>query len=244
MAPLDGRRIAVTRASPDAGPLAGRLAALGAEPLITPAIETVFTDPGPLSAALERVRRFDWIVFTSRYAVEAVVRLGFALEGPRIAAVGPATADALADHGLAADLVPAEHSADGLLAALGDVRGLRVLFPASAIAGRALPHGLRHRGAYVLEVIAYETRPVTAPYPALVNADAITFTSPSTVRGLLAANAVPPHAKIVCIGPSTAEAAAGAGLRVAAVAEPHTEDGLIAALLDAFADGTSNEPES
>lgn len=230
----------MTRPAPDAASLAGRLAALGAVPLITPAIEIVPGDPGLLEAALTRVRRFDWIVFTSRYAVEAVARRGHPLEGPRIAAVGPATAEALADHGIAAALVPRDHSAEGLLAALGDVAGLRMLFPASAIAKRTLPDGLRARGAHVLEVVAYDTRPTGAMYDALASADAVTFTSPSTVRGLLVANRVPAGAKIVCIGPGTAEAARAAGLTVASVAVPHSEDGLVDALIHVFSDGKTH----
>ena len=240
MTPLEGRRIAVTRPAPDGASLAGRLAALGAVPLITPAIEVVPGDPALLDAALTRMRRFDWIVFTSRHAVEAVTRRGHPLEGPRIAAVGPATAEALADHGIAVTLVPPDHSAAGLLAALGNVAGLRVLFPASAIAHRTLPDGLRARGAHVLEVVAYDTRSTGVAYDALSGADAVTFTSPSTVRGLLGSNRVPPSAKVVCIGPGTAEAARDAGLTVASVAVSHSEDGLVEALIRIFSDGKTH----
>ena len=240
MTPLEGRRIAVTRPAPDAASLADRLAALGAVPLITPAVEVVPTDPARLEAALRDVRRFEWIVFTSRHAVDAVLGRGHRLEGPRIAAVGPATAEALAAAGVTVALVPPDHSAHGLLAAMGDVAGARVLFPASAIATRTLPEGLRSRGARVLEVVAYDTRPTRAVYEVLTGADAVTFTSPSTVRGLLAVNRVPPQARVVCIGPGTASAARDAGLEVAAVAEPHSEDGLVGALIRVLGDGRTD----
>jgi uroporphyrinogen-III synthase len=65
----------------------------------------------------------------------------------------------------------------------------------------------------------------------------VTFTSASTVRGFVNARGVeaprrpsggPP--KVVCIGPVTVAAARDAGLRPAAVAKPHTVQGVIAAL--------------
>lgn len=241
MAALEGRRIAVTRAPPDAGALAARLRALGAEPVLTPAIETVLLDAGPLEAALERNAELDWIVFTSRHAADAVARCRRSFPGIRIAAVGEATATALENYGIPVDLIPREHTAEGLLAALGDLRGQVVLFPASAIARRTLPDGLRARGADVREVPVYETRPAATRYAALAGVDAITFTSPSTVTGLLAANGVPPGARVVCIGPTTAAAARAAGLAVTEVAEPHTEDGLLDALLRVFGDETDDD---
>lgn len=236
MTALTGRRIAITRAAEDAGSLAGRLAALGADPLVVPAITIVAAPPAPLDAALTRLHRFHWITFTSRHAVRAVFGRGITLEGPRIAAVGRATADALAEQATGPDLVPAVPTAEALLEALGDVRGQRILFPASAVARRVLPEGLRARGAHVLEVVAYDTRPVPTVYPALATADAVTFTSPSTVTGLLTANRVPAAARVVCLGPTTADAARAAGLRVDAVAEEHTEEGLVHALRRALRD--------
>jgi uroporphyrinogen-III synthase len=66
--------------------------------------------------------------------------------------------------------------------------------------------------------------------------DAVTFTSASTVRGFVGAlGTVKGNPKVVCIGPVTARAAREHGLRVHAVASPHTMDGLIAALERAFA---------
>lgn len=241
MAPLQGRRIAVTRAAADAEGLAGRLRALGAEPLLTPAIEVVVPDPAPLDAVLDRLGEFHWVVFTSRNAADAVARRRSTLAGPRVAAVGTVTADALRAHGITVDLVAPEHTAESLLGALGDVDGQAVLFPASAIARRTLPDGLRARGARVVEVPVYGTRLADATYPALAHADAVTFTSPSTVRGLLRANRIPAAAHVVCIGPTTADAARAAGLAVTAVADPHTEDGLIDALVRVFDDETDDD---
>jgi uroporphyrinogen-III synthase len=65
--------------------------------------------------------------------------------------------------------------------------------------------------------------------------DAVTFTSSSTVRGFLAGGPVPAGAKVICIGPITAQTARECGLTVTAVAGQYTEDGLIEALERTFA---------
>jgi uroporphyrinogen-III synthase len=231
---LSGRRIVITRPVGDAERLANRLRALGAEPIVAPSIEIEFTDPPELDAALAALPRFDWMVFTSRNGVEAVFRLTQRIGGPRIAAIGPATAAALQERGVRADVVPDEYVAEAVLDALGDVRGLRILLPRADIARRALTDGLRARGAEVEEIAAYRTRAVGGTRPRLDGADAVTFTSSSTVRGFLEAGPLPDGAKVVCIGPITARTARESGLTVTAVAAEYTEDGLIAALVAAF----------
>ena len=80
------------------------------------------------------------------------------------------------------------------------------------------------------EVAAYRTVGVSGPPPDLSGADAVTFTSSSTVRHFLASGAAVGTAKVVCIGPVTAATARELGLIVDAVADEYTEDGLIQAL--------------
>ncbi len=235
--PLAGRRIVITRAPEDAARLADRLRALGAEPVMVPAIEIRLADPAELDAALSRLAEYDWIVFTSRNAVRAVFERTDRLEGPAVAVVGPATARALEAHGVTPLVVPAVHRAEALLEAMGEVRDRRILFVRGSRARRVLPDGLSRRGAIVDEVVAYETshsRGRSLPD----GVDAITFTSGSAVEGFLAAGAVPPRARIVCLGPVTADAAREWGLTISAVAEPSTEDGLVAALLQLFEEGS------
>ncbi len=241
--PLGGKRIVITRPDPDASRLADRLRSLGAIPVIAPAIEIEFTDPPELARALARISDYDWIVFTSKNGVEAAFRLAREIrrkERPRIAAIGPATAAALRRRGVEPDLIPEQYVAEAVLEALGDVSGLKILLPRADIARRALVDGLKEKGALVEEIAAYRTRSrksaaATGPETeSLDSVDAITFTSSSTVRGFVESRPVPPGAKIVCIGPITAKTAAEYGLRVDAVAEQYTEDGLIAALLALF----------
>jgi uroporphyrinogen-III synthase len=204
-------------------------------PVVAPAIRIEFTDPPELDTALARLGEYHWIVFTSRSGVEAVFRRTRSIAGPKLAAIGPATAAALHAHGAEPDLIPAEYVAEAILDALGEVRGLRFLLPRADIAREALVEGLEGRGAEVDEIAAYRTREVSTPRPDPGPVDAVTFTSSSTVRGFLAGGPVPDGALVVCIGPITAQTAREHGLHVAAVAEHYTEDGLIAALTAAFA---------
>lgn len=221
----------ITRAEPDGRKLAGRLEALGAEPVLVPGIRVEFADPGALDAAIHELPRYHWVIFTSRNAVEAVFRRTGTLAGPRVAAIGPATAAELRKHGVEPDLVAPKHVAEGVLETLGTVKGLRVLLPQSDIARRALVLGLREQGALVDDVVVYHTHAERSERPDLSGVDAVTFTSSSTVRGFLEAGPVPPGAAVVCIGPVTAQTARENGLTVTEVAGEYSEDGLVAALI-------------
>ena len=213
--PLFGRRIQVT----SDGVLAPRLRALGADVVETPAIETV-----DLAFEVPEVASYDWVLFTSANAVRRFVpalRDARAFGAARIAAVGPATASALATHGLVADLVPDEAIADALLDAL-PTQPARALFPCAAEVRPTLLDGLRARGWTVDQLPVYETRRFEG---AVVDGvDAITFLSPSAVDAYREQR-LPPL--VVCIGPVTA-----AGVDGAVVASEHTVDGVIASLLE------------
>ena len=248
--------IVITRAAHQAGELKALLEAAGFRTLLYPAIAIQLpADTGPLDAALRRARDYDWLLFTSANAVEAVVRrleaLGLspeALQGPSIAAVGPATARAVERRlGLAVDLIPPKAVGESLLAALPIPPGQRVLLPRAAKARDVLPDGLRARGVRVDVVTAYETVLGQGgdDLPAALRAgqvDAITFTSPSTIRNTLirlereaglGAEALA-GVVIACIGPVTADAARQAALTVNVMPEEYTTPGLVAALKDWF----------
>ena len=159
-----------------------------------------------------------------------------ALAGATVAAIGPGTAAALAEHGIEADVVPERFVAEALLEALGavDVEGRRVLVARAAEARDVLPDGLRERGAEVDDIALYETvreEPAPEALAAAAAADYVTFTSSSTVRNLTEAlgGRFPNGARVISIGPVTSEAAREAGLTVDAEAERHDIDGLVAA---------------
>jgi uroporphyrinogen III methyltransferase/synthase len=258
--PLAGRRIVITRAYEQGGPLLAELRALGAEALECPAIAIAApADYAPLDAALRALDGYNWLLFTSangvRAAFDRVRELGldagqppaFRLSaGLRVGAIGPATAATLAEYGVHADFVPDTYVAEAVLAQIGDVAGQRVLLPRADIARPALAEGLRAKGALVTQVDAYRTVPGAGNPRALAllaagQVDAITFTSSSTVRffmDILAAEgrdraealAALARAQVVCIGPITAATAREAGIPVAAVADEYTAAGVVAAL--------------
>src|SRR5439155_10317636 len=240
--PLLGRRVVVTRARAQASELAARLHELGADTIEVPVIEVRPAGDGgaALRAAAARAGEYDWVVFTSANAVERFVPLlrdARDLGAARVAAIGPGTAEALRRLALVADLVPEEFVAEALVEAFPPGPG-RVLLPRAAAARGVLPEGLRAKGWEVDVVEAYRTEPVPQSEERLVaarRADAITFTSSSTVTNFLAAagrDAVPPI--VACIGPVTAETARSCGLVVDVVAGVHTIDGLVDAVVVAW----------
>ena len=245
--PLFGRTVVVTRSRSKSSDLAERLLNLGATVIEAPTIEpTDPTDRGEvIRDALDRVGEFDWLVLTSPNGVARTFDLvpdARALAGVRIAAVGTGTATALLDHRIVADLVPERFVAEGLLEVFPapPVDGGRVLLAVAEGARPVLADGLRSAGWTVEVAHPYRTAPVAldeATIAAVAAADAVTFTSSSTVTNLLAAvgdGGVPPV--VVSIGPVTSRTATERGLSVTAEADPHSIDGLIDALVAALAD--------
>jgi uroporphyrinogen III methyltransferase/synthase len=256
--PLHNKRIVVTRPQAQASALIARLRELGAEPLACPAITIVPpADYTALDRTIASLDQYDWLIVTSANGVRALLGRMAALGADvaplrrlRVGAIGPATAQALAEHGLAASFIPTAYVAEAILDQIGDVAEQRILLPRADIAREALAAGLRQRGALVDEIAAYRTVPGAgvAELAAELQAgaiDAVTFTSSSTVRYLLdgleaagldrpAALALLQGAAIVCIGPITAATAQAEGLHVDAVACEYTGDGLVAALVEWF----------
>lgn len=243
--PLAGTSVVVTRAGDQASTLAARLAELGADVVEVPTIAIVDPADGgaALGAALADLSGVDWLVLTSPNGVERAVAAATDLPaalraaGTRLAVVGPGTAAAGARHGLAADLQPARFVAEGLLEAFPPPppSGGRVLLAQAAGARPVLAEGLRAAGWQVDVVEAYRTvNPDVDPDRAARAraADVVTFTSGSTVEGYVAAvGTEPPPRAVVCIGPVTEAACRRAGLEVDAVADPHTLDGLVDAVV-------------
>lgn len=263
-APLAGCTVLVTRAPHQAAALAGPLKALGAEVLVAPMIDTIDpADWAPADAALRALASYDWVVLTSTNAVDRFLarleRLGTqraALDGVRIAAVGAATAERLAESGITPDLVPADFRAEGLIESferLGVAPGTRFLLPRAEKAREILPEALRARGATVDVAVIYRTVPAALD-PSIVErlrageVDVITFTSPSTVRHfiswVMAAGLDPAlvlaTSAAASIGPVTSEALRSRGLAVPIEAAVSTTDGLVSAIGAAAAGRSAN----
>jgi uroporphyrinogen-III synthase len=224
--------------------LVQRLAAAGALPVEFPVIAIADAADGGLALeqALGRIEEFEWVVFTSPNAVERCWRAlgeGGSLGHAKLAAIGDSTAAALAEREVVVDLVPGQFVAESLAEAFPDPprsKGASVLLPCAAGARDVVAVGLRAKGWRVEVVEAYRTVTVTPEQSGaevLPDADAITFTSSSTVTGYLelaGPGRVPPV--VACIGPVTARTALKAGLNVEVVAPVHTAEGLVDALVD------------
>ncbi|MHB8244609.1 MAG: uroporphyrinogen-III C-methyltransferase [Acidimicrobiales bacterium] len=237
---LLGWRVIVTRSREQASTLAVRLAEAGAEPIEVPTIE--IADPSDaglgLKQALVSLAHFDWVAFTSANSVRrvfAILRDARELAGPKVAAVGKATASALLEHGVVADLISPVALSEELAAAFGaaPAEGSRVLVPQAAGARDALSSGLASLGYEVEVVEAYRTvRPTTGGLEqAAIQADAITFSSSSTVEGFLSCygrDHLPPV--VVTIGPITTRTAEENGIHVDAEATESSVEGLVSAL--------------
>jgi uroporphyrinogen-III synthase len=233
--PLSGRRIVVTR--PEASTLAGELERLGAEVTIVPLIDIrPAEDRRALEDAVSSFHAYDWIVLTSVNAVAAVSDGLPGLAGPKVAAVGPVTADAIRSHGIEPAFVAARAS-DDIAAGLGDLAGKRIVLPQADIADPRLADELRSQGADVDVVVAYRTVLVEPPMWGILPlriADAVVLASGSACRSLAAAGGAGGGAMLVCIGPKTAKVAREVGLKVGLVADETTSDGIIRALVSHF----------
>ncbi len=244
--PLFGQRIVVTRPREQADDLCARLAELGADVLLQPAIEIgPVADPRPIDAVLDRLGEFQWLVFSSANGVRSLLDRLLErddvrrLAGVRLAAIGPATADELRRYALRAELVPEEFRAEGLAAALkGRVRGERVLLARASRGRELLADELRAAGALVEQVVVYESRDVSGPDPAVAEALAagrvtwVTVTSSAIARSLAALFGPQlKRARLASISPVTSETLRQAGYDVAAEAAEYTTAGLIAAIL-------------
>jgi uroporphyrinogen III methyltransferase / synthase len=253
--PLFGKRILITRAREQASAFGQRLEAAGAEVIEFPTIQIEPPESWePLDSAVARIREYQWVIFTSTNGVRFFWdRLRNAgrdvrdLFGITVCAIGPATAAALLDRGIRADIIPAEFKAEALVEAVGSerVRGARVLLARAAEAREVLPEELTRRGAAVDVVPAYRTVRNTANADELRTllregkVDAVTFTSSSTVRYFLdlvgeEAARLLQGVVVASIGPITAETATRHGIVSHIVPDSYTIPALADALVRHF----------
>ncbi len=238
---LEGRTVLVTRPAERNERLVAELERRGARAILAPAIAIRPSRSAALTRALRDLAdgRFAWILLTSP---ATVAMLDERLEGPlavraEVAAIGDGTAEAFRRWARRdVDLRAARFTTTGLARAFPRGEG-RVLCARADIAPVGLEDALAAKGWSPTRVDAYRTIfPKALPPEARRTladgeVDAITFTSASTVRGFVGAvGVVRGNPKVVCIGPVTSKEARAHGLRVHAVADPHTTDGIVAAV--------------
>lgn len=252
MSGLAGRTVVVTRAPEQAGEFSKLLRARGAVPVEIPTIEIVPPSSWEeVDRAIDRLPGHDWLILTSANAVQwffgrVKERRGdlACLHGVRICAVGPKTRELIEREGLTVDFVPTAYRAEALVEEAGAAawRGKRILFPRAAEGRDVIPAAMQGLGAELDLVTAYRTVPSSAGREQAQRlmreggADAITFTSGSTVANFAALfdpGELPElqgKTIVACIGPVTAEAARAAGLRVDVLAPEATIPALVKAL--------------
>jgi uroporphyrinogen-III synthase len=204
-------KVIVTRPRAQAGPLVDRLEALGHEVVECPLIEIERISDEPIDAF-----GYDWVIVTSPNGADEVARRGRNL--PRVAAVGPGTAERLRELGIDPAFVPRVSSQDGLLDEFPQPAG-RVLFTAA--------EGARRRPIDALGadfVPLYRTRLLTPEPP---DGDVVVLASGSAARAYAAVGGRTPA---VTIGPQTTGVAESLGLPVVAEAATHDLEGLVRAV--------------
>jgi uroporphyrinogen-III synthase len=233
---LEGRRILVLRPEGQAEDLVRALTAEGADAVVVPAIRILpLPDTEALDAALRR--EHDWVIFTSINGVAAIHDAIPEANQTLVAAVGPATAEALVSAGVAVDFVPSAYTTVALATELPGPPS-RVCVVRAEAAGPELETILADRGYEVERVNAYRTEP--SGHHLIVAAlddgvDAVALTSASITEAFADAAGHPPDtrgAAVFSIGPATTAACRRAGLAVRAEAGTHTIPGLVATIAD------------
>jgi len=224
-------RVGVTRPEADAAPLVRRLQQAGCEAILLPVMRREVVRDA-LSDVAPDEQPVDVLLLTSPAAAEACGPLAGRVGV--VGCVGPGTATAarriLGDGPM---VVPETHDGASLVRALGDLRGRRVLWVRGAQVTAATARALSEAGAQVTAVIAYRT--ILDPDAArrrlhrTAPPDVVTLTSPRIAQAW--ADTGSTELPVVCIGPTTAEAARRRGLDVVAVATPHDLDGLVDAVV-------------
>ena len=253
--PLFGKQIIVTRTRDQASELVAGLEESGANCL---EYSTINIEPvesyEEFDGELERLAEYNWILFTSingvHFFFKRLYKRGMDardLKGPSIAVVGKATADALLDYGVKADLMPETFTGEGLAETLLDkgVEGRNILIPRAVRAREILPETLRGAGAQVRVVPVYLNAPPKGRKDELRaeiesgRVDMVTFTSSSTVRNFLTMvdaesqeelAGLMERVTITAIGPITAKTIIDSGLKV----DIQPEEFTIPAMIDAI----------
>ncbi|MDP9161126.1 MAG: uroporphyrinogen-III synthase [Acidobacteriota bacterium] len=259
---LTGARVLVGRAQHQASALSSRLRKLGADVLEIPFIEIQAPRSSqPLDNAIRKLADYDWLILTSVNGVGALwdrlKHIGIRshqLRHLKIAAIGPATKNAIEEREMLVDVVPNQYVAEAVVRELGPlIKGKRVLLARAKVARDVIPEELRKLGATVDVVEAYETViPATSRTRlgevmrnANLRPDVITFTSSSTVKNFLALLQTPQATspgvrsqltgiKLASIGPITSATLREFGLSADIEAKEYDIPGLVRAIEEAL----------
>lgn len=251
--PLFGKKIVITRARAQASDLVSKLSKLGAACIEIPTIEiSPAQDTTPLRSAVENLKNYDWIIFTSvngvKFFFDTLNDMGKdvrALGHLKFACIGPVTKECLKGHGIISDILPETYRAESVIKAFSgiEIKNKKVLLPRAKIARTILPEELTKMGAQIHEVTAYETRLNAEGKQELMELfknreiDAVTFTSSSTVSNFMSFFDSEDEKKLLngvvfaSIGPITSDTCRSLGIEPDMEAGEFTIQGLINSLL-------------
>jgi len=196
---LKGKVIAITRPAERIQEAVEIVKKHGGIPLVAPTLELRVSSSDSLTELCEMADKLDWLIFTSPTAILSLIKHCPALKEElnpacRIAVIGPRTRDFLAEYGLKAEIVPDDYTAEGLIESFKDINvdNKNIGIPRTMMARDVLPEGLKDRGANVFVAEAYKStlpkdkKKVKKLIKCIINGkvDAITFTSPLTVKNL------------------------------------------------------------
>lgn len=255
--PLFGKRVLLARSRLQASVLRRLLQEEGADVVELPALEVVeTTSPEIIGRVVGALAdgQYSWVLLTSSAAVDLLFRHlteqgrdARAFGSTRVCAIGPGTAEALARHGLRADLNPEEAVDDGVLMQMAG-RGVgrrRVLVPRAEYARPDLVAALRKLGVEVEEVGLYVSAVPRLPSRESLGLlrrgeiDILAFPTVSSVENVAKMLGEDREClrdtTIACLSPMIARTARERGLRVDVLSEDASIPGLVAALRAHFA---------
>lgn len=249
---LFGRRILLTRPRGQSADLSARLAELGAEVAVQPAIEIgPPADWKPVDEAMERLPSYHWLVFSSVNGVDYLLRRLESCRGDvrrqlvqvKLAAIGPATAERLCQYGLRVQVTPPEYRAESLAEALtGEAAGKRFLLARASRGREILAERLQAAGADVDQIVVYTSRDVRQPDAGIAETlqaggfDWVTVTSSAIARslhGMFGTSLA--RSRLASISPVTSQTLRDLGHEPAVEACEFTTGGLVDAIVKATA---------
>jgi len=237
-------RVLITRAEHQTDEFKKKVEHAGLEAIVLPMIEIKAIEANTdLTNVFNQMEKYDWLIFTSSNSVkfffdavdEQNVKMYF-FPNLKIATVGEKTKMTLEQRGYRTNFVPIKFTAKVLTESLEDLKGKNILIPRSGIATNDYIRAFEEKGAKVHAIDLYNNNPRSFEANTLnklfdQNLDYITFTSGSTAKSFAdnvnKLDIKLDQVKVICIGPSTAKVASDNGLKVEAIAETHTIEGII-----------------
>lgn len=237
MSVLNNKTVVITRSKEQSAEFIFSLKKLGATPILLPLIQIEAIHQAELKS-IHQHQQFDWVIFTSHNAVHTFFEsIDPSSVNSKVAVVGSKTAETLQKHNLNPAFIPSQFTAAILAQEIPVLKGETVLVPQSVLSKNDLVTLLEKRGALVFPVKTYQNTPVRYDQERLTEIfsqqiDFITFTSGSAAKYFADLNIPLKNANIVCIGPETAKVAQEHNIKVAAIATPHTVEGITEAIVE------------